>query len=124
MIYQCFFNLHVPLRYYATLEVRIFESLFYKINTFLKKKYHFYSTVVRANILCKYIICKFLNFWRGFCGSFSMLFPKDPAFCDKKNLKIFFPALYFYLHELKKYQIFRFQIFRFQISVTLRFLKP
>ena len=28
------------LRYYATFKVRKFESLFYKINTFLQKNYH------------------------------------------------------------------------------------
>ena len=31
----------------------------------------------------------FFNFGRGFCGSFSMLFPKAPASCGKKVLKSF-----------------------------------
>ena len=32
----------------------------------------------------------FFNYGRDFCGSFSMLFPKVPAFCGKKILKYFF----------------------------------
>ena len=31
----------------------------------------------------------FFNLGRGFCGSFSMLFPEAPASCDKEILKKF-----------------------------------
>ena len=31
----------------------------------------------------------FFNFWRGFCVSFALLFPKAPAFCCKKILNKF-----------------------------------
>ena len=58
---------------------------------------------ILVNILCKYLIYTFFQFWACFCGSFSMLFPEAPAFCDKKNFEIIFTALYFYLYELKKY---------------------
>ena len=43
----------------------------------------------RANILSRYIIYIFLNFGRGFCGSFPMLFPKGPASCCRKILNKF-----------------------------------
>ena len=56
------------LRYYAIFKVKKFESLICKINTCLQKT----ATI---------------NFGRGFCGSFSMLFPEAPAPCDKKVLK-------------------------------------
>ena len=56
------------LRYYAIFKVKKFESLICKINTCLQKT----ATI---------------NFGRGFCGSFSMLFPEAPATCDKKVLK-------------------------------------
>ena len=42
------------------------------------------------------------NFGRDFWGFFSVLFPKAPASCGKKKLKLIFAALYFYLYELKK----------------------
>ena len=50
------------------------------------KNYHLHWIVDRANVLSKYLIC-FFNFGRGFCISFSMLFPEAPASCDKKILK-------------------------------------
>ena len=42
-----------------------------------------------------------VNFGRGFCGSFSMLFSEVQASCDKKSSEIFFAALHFYLYQLK-----------------------
>ena len=74
-------------RYYATLRVRIFESLFNKINTFLQKNYHLHWIAVRANILFKYII--YIppppHFGCGFCSFFSTLFPKAQLLVVKKN---------------------------------------
>ena len=65
------------------------ESLLYKINTCLQKNYHLHWIGGRANIISKYIIYIFFNFWRGFYGSFPTLFPKDPASCYKKILNQF-----------------------------------
>ena len=53
------------------------------------KNYHLHWVSGRANILSKYIIYIFFNFGRGFCGFFSMLFPKAPASCCKKVLNQF-----------------------------------
>ena len=39
------------------------ENLFYKVNAFLRKNYHLCWTAGRANILCKYIIYIFFQFW-------------------------------------------------------------
>ena len=46
----------------------------------------------------------FFNFGRGFCGSFSMLFPKAPASCGE-ILIIIFAALYFCLYVFKIFKI-------------------
>ena len=43
-----------PLRYYATFKVRKFESLFYKINTFLQK-ITTCTGLQAGRIICKYI---------------------------------------------------------------------
>ena len=56
----------------------------------------------QGNIFSKYIIYIFFNFGRDFYGSFPMLFPKAPASCCKKILKLIFAALYFCIYELKK----------------------
>ena len=69
---------------YAPFKVRKFELLFYKLNTLLQK---IALVAGRVNILCKYIIFVFLNFWRGFCDSKSMLFLKAPYFGGKNILK-------------------------------------
>ena len=53
------------------------------------KNYHLHWIVGRANILSKYIIYNFFNFGRGFCGSFSMSFPKAPGSSCKKILDQF-----------------------------------
>ena len=62
-----------------------FESLFYKINTFLQKKTNCIGLqteqILSVNIQHTY----FFNFGRGFCGFFSMLFLKAPVSCGKKN---------------------------------------
>ena len=68
--------------------MRNFESLFYKINTFLQK--NLLSWIAdRANIICKYTTYIFFSFGCGFCGFFSMLFVKAPASCGKKKLNNF-----------------------------------
>ena len=72
---------------YATFKVRTFGLLFHKINTFLQKTTSSIrlqaEQILSVNIQYTY----FFNFRHGFCGSFSMLFPKAPASCGKKNLK-------------------------------------
>ena len=68
----------IKLRYYANFKVKKFELLFYKINTCLQKS----TTCI--GLETEQISD---NFGRGFCGSFSMLFPEAPASCDKKILK-------------------------------------
>ena len=50
------------------------------------KSYYLHYNAGRANILYKYIIYTFFNFWRGFGDSFSILFPKASAYCGKKFL--------------------------------------
>ena len=75
------------LGYYATFKVRKFESLFYKISTFLQKTTNRIGLpaeqIFFVNIQYKY----FFSFGRGFCGSFFMIFPKAPASCGKTILK-------------------------------------
>ena len=39
---------------------------------------------------------------RGFCDSFPVLLSKAPASCCKKNFKLIFGSLYYYIFELKK----------------------
>ena len=68
------------------IKVRKVESFFYKINTCLQKT----TTCIglqAAQIFSINIWNIFFSFGRGFCGSFSMLFPEAPASCDKKKLK-------------------------------------
>ena len=80
--------LYLKLRYYATFKVRKFESLFYKINTCLLK-----TTTCTGyqgqDIFSVKISIYILNFERGFCDSFSILFPEALAFCGEKVLKQF-----------------------------------
>ena len=77
----------IMLRYYATFKVRKFESFSCKINNVCKKHCNHLRWIAgRANILGKYIEYIFFSFGHGFCGSFSMLFPKAPASCCKKIL--------------------------------------
>ena len=66
------------------------------------EKYNLHWIDGRANILSKYMIYIFFNFGRDFYGSFSMLFPKAPVSCFKKNFELIFAALCFYIYELKK----------------------
>ena len=63
------------LRYYATFKVRKFESLFFKINTYLHKTTTFIGLQV------------FFDFGRSFGSSFSVLFSEAPASCDKVILE-------------------------------------
>ena len=70
------------------------------LNKEYKKKKRIYIYIyIYIYIHIKYI---HFNFGRGFCGSFSMLFPKAPTSCGKKNFGIIFAALYFLLYEFKK----------------------
>ena len=52
----------------------------------VSKKLPLHWTAVILNIFCKYLIYIyiFFQFECGFCRSFSMIFPKDPAPCYKK----------------------------------------
>ena len=77
------------LRYYATIKVRKFELLFYKINTFLQKTTTCIGLQAEQIFPVNTWYTYFFNFGRGFCGSFSMLFPKAPASCGKNFLKWF-----------------------------------
>ena len=93
----------------ATFKMRKFESLFYKIDTFLQKTTT--CTGLQAqeifSVNIEYIY--FSNFGRGFCSSFSMSFPKTPASWDKKNWNNFCCIVL---------------IFAWAEKVCLRFLKP
>ena len=94
------------LKYYATFKIRRFESFFYKMNIVLQKTISCIGLqaqqIFSVNILSKFsVICIFFQFWRDFCGSFSMLFPKAPA-SSELIFELIFTALYFYLYELKK----------------------
>ena len=72
------------------------------------KNYHLNWIPGRANILSKYIIPKFFNFGRGFCGSFSMSFPKAPGSSCKKILDQFLLHCTFILMSSKSAsQIFK-----------------
>ena len=55
----------------------------------LAKNYLLRWIAGRANIFSKYIIYIFFKFGRDSCGSFSMLFPKVPTSCCKRNLALF-----------------------------------
>ena len=61
----------LKLRYYATFKVRKFESLFYKMNTFLQK-----TTTCIGLIDCKCIIYIFFSIL-----GVALLFPKAPVSC-------------------------------------------
>ena len=67
------------LRYYATIKVRKFELLFYKINTFLQKTTTCIGLQAEQIFPVNTWYTYFFNFGRGFCGSFSMLFSKVPG---------------------------------------------
>ena len=71
------------------------------------KIYHLYWDAGRANILCKYLIHKFFQFWAWLCGSFSLLFSEAPASRDQKILNFYFIVL----------------LFAWSQKVRLRFLK-
>ena len=58
---------------------------------------------------------------RGFCDSFSMLFPEAPDSCGKK-IEMIFAALYFHLHELKKYVSDFKSYFRVELLIFLTFM--
>ena len=81
------FLLDLVISYYATFKVRKFEPLFFKINTFLQKTTTCTGfqaeQIFSVNIEYTY----FFNFGRGFCGSFSMLFPRPPVSFAEKVLK-------------------------------------
>ena len=94
------------LRYYATFKVRKFDSLFYKIDTCLQR------TTTSNGLKSKQIFsvniwCIFFNFGRGFCGSFSMLFPQVSAFCDTKNWNKFWCIVLLFACAQKVSQIFK-----------------
>ena len=74
---------------YATCKVRKFESLFYKINTFLQKITTYIGLQADQTFSVNMKHTHFFNFWSGFRGFFPMLFPKASAFCNKKFLKYF-----------------------------------
>ena len=63
--------------------------------------YYLHWIAGRANILRKYVIYIFFNFGRGFCVSFSMLFPKAPT-SSCKEFWTNFCCIVFYINELKK----------------------
>ena len=94
------------LRYYATFKVRKFDSLFYKIDTCLQR------TTTSNGLKSKQIFsvniwCIFFNFGRGFCDSFSMLFPQVSAFCDTKNWNKFWCIVLLFACAQKVSQIFK-----------------
>ena len=67
------------------------------------KNYRLHWIAGMVNILCKYLIFIFFQFWAF--ATLSMLSPEAPVSCHKKNLnnfEIIFVAVYFYLYELKK----------------------
>ena len=54
-----------------------------KINTFLQKSPTCVGLQVEQIFSVNIQYAYFFNFGRGFCGFFSMLFPKSPASCGK-----------------------------------------
>ena len=76
---------NINLGYYATFKVRKFESYSYKINTFLQRTTVCIWLQADKNILCKYIIYIFFQFWAWICCSFSVLNPKVQLLVLKKN---------------------------------------
>ena len=67
--------------------VRKFESLSYKINIFLQKTNSCIRLKAEQILSLNIYYTYFFNFGRGFCDSFSTLFPKAPASCGKQILK-------------------------------------
>ena len=74
--------------------------------------------ILSVKIQNKYIF----DLGRGFCDSFSMLFPEAPDSCGKKKMEIIFAALYFHLHELKKYVSDFKSYFRVELLIFLTFM--
>ena len=58
--YICIYKKKIYIYIYIFIYIHIYFSFFYYIHTYV---------------------------WRGFCGSFSMPFPKAPVSCGKKTLK-------------------------------------
>ena len=87
------------LRYCATFKVNKFESLFYKINTHLQKATTCIGLQAEQNIFFKYEIRIYFQLWRGFWGSFFMLFPVFLAASSvgAGNIWIYFIPIYFLL---------------------------
>ena len=93
-----------------------------KLIHFCKKNYHLHWIADRANILGKYIIYIFLNFRCGFCGSFSLLFPKSPASCGKKILKYFCWITLLFVWDQKVCLSFLKSYFTLEILIFLSFV--
>ena len=86
------------------------------------KRFHLDCIAGRANILGKYIIYIFFNFWRGFYSSFPKLFPKGFSFFLKKSSDRIFVALYFIFISSKIVpQIFKIY-FKLDILIFLSFM--
>ena len=73
------FNEFYFLRYYAAFKVTKFESLFYKINTCLQKLLLALGCR-KGNILSKYIIYIFFNFWAWLLWFLSYVISKSSSF--------------------------------------------
>ena len=107
------------LRYYATFNVRKFESLLYKINTSLQKT----TTCIGlwAEQMFSVNIYIFFNFGRGLDGSFPMLFPKAPVSWCKKIWTNFCCIVLLYLNSKNVSQIFKI-LFQTGILIFLPFV--
>ena len=88
----------LPLRYYATLKVRKFESLFYKINTCLQK------TTICIGLRAEHILSVnvsymfVVNFWEWLLRFLFYVFSRTSSFLWLKHFEINFAALHFYFY--------------------------
>ena len=57
----------------------------------------------KANIICKYIICIFFQFWSWLLWFFFLCYFQKLQLLVVKKYEIIFAVLYFYLYKLEKY---------------------
>ena len=115
-------NLKLKVRYYATFKVRKLESLFYKISRFLKKKLPLALGIAdRANIICKYTIYIFFQFWAWLLQFLFCVISKTSSFFWlKKKLNNFCCIALLVGWAQKEYLRFLKSYFKLEILIFFR----
>ena len=120
---QCNFRFLIPLKYSATFRVRKFESLFHEINRCLQKTTTYIGLLAEQNILCKYLIHIFFQFWAWLflAVPFLCYFQKLQLLLIKKFWKIFCCTFLLFVWAQKACLRFLKSYFRLEILIFLSF---